>query len=182
MLGLTETYSCGGPNISYYLLFVTCCAVIIIHSNHNTFGCLTGYEYSFTLPKSSPVAINLDPLERSHALTSVPSALSGHIPMVENDKTQVFEAQAVSLNWLLWVTWRQSFTFPKRKIEWKLPSQGTDDGLFRHKIQYYIGTHSTTVRSRQSCCAHTRCPLTNLCGLWSSNDPNWRRKNKRQSD
>ncbi|KAE9544573.1 hypothetical protein AGLY_000114, partial [Aphis glycines] len=54
--------------------------------------CLTGYEYSFTLPKSSPVAISLDPFDRSHALTSVPSAPSGQIPMEENVKTQELDA------------------------------------------------------------------------------------------
>lgn len=88
-----------------------------VNSYRYTFGCLTGYEYSFTLPKSSPVAISLDPLDRSQALTSVPSAPSGHIPMVENVKTQELVAQTVSLSWELWGTWRQTFTFPKEKEE-----------------------------------------------------------------
>jgi len=40
----------------------------------------------------------LDPFDRSHALTSVPSAPSGQIPMVENVKTQELDAHTVSLS------------------------------------------------------------------------------------
>lgn len=55
-----------------------------------TFSLTQGYLYKFTLPKSSPVATNCFPFERSTEFTSVPSAPSGQIPGRENRQDDEF--------------------------------------------------------------------------------------------
>lgn len=69
-----------------------------------TFGLLAGNVNSLTFPKSSPVASNVLSWLRLATFTSVPSAPSGHIPIVSNDKVQVCDAHSVSRNDALLVT------------------------------------------------------------------------------
>ena len=61
-----ETVVGGGGGAEFYTLSLT-----------------QGYLYRLTLPKSSPVASNCFPWERSTEFTSVPSAPSGQIPTRE---------------------------------------------------------------------------------------------------
>lgn len=78
-----------------------------------TFGLLAGNVNNLTFPKSSPVASNVLSRLRLATFTSVPSAPSGQIPIVSNDRVQVCDAHSVSRNDELLVTCRQRFGFPK---------------------------------------------------------------------
>lgn len=78
-----------------------------------TFGCEAGKEKSLTLPKSSPVQITRLSCVDSHELMSVPSAFSGHIPMVWNDRVHVLVSHSTSLRLDVAVTWRHVEGFPK---------------------------------------------------------------------
>lgn len=85
-----------------------------------TFGWAAGYEYNFTLPKSSPETSSFLSWDTSQALTSVPSAPSGQMPTVWNVIVQELLAQEISRIWVLWVIWRQTPGFPVKnniKIE-----------------------------------------------------------------
>ena len=54
-----------------------------------TFGCVTGWVYNFIFPQSSPVAHNFPLFDLATVLKSVPSIVSGQIPMVLKLKRQV---------------------------------------------------------------------------------------------
>lgn len=55
---------------------------------HLTFGWEAGCRNNFTLPESSPVAIRVLSAFLHTVLTSVPSACSGHTPIVWNERLQ----------------------------------------------------------------------------------------------
>ena len=78
-----------------------------------TFGFDAGYVNNLTFPKSSPVAIRVLSRLRFTTLISVPSAPSGHIPIVSNDIAHEFDAHSVSRRDELFVICRHRFGFPE---------------------------------------------------------------------
>jgi hypothetical protein len=77
-----------------------------------TLGWITGYEYSFTFPKSSAVAISFPSCERSQWFTSVPSAPSGQMPRELKVSTHELLAHSTSRSCDDWGTWRHKPAFP----------------------------------------------------------------------
>lgn len=77
-----------------------------------TFGCVAGYKNSLTFPKSSPLAINVLSKFLQTALISVPSACSGHMPIVWNERLQFCVAHLISLVTDDDVIWRHNVGFP----------------------------------------------------------------------
>ena len=82
-----------------------------------TFGCVTGWVYNFIFPQSSPVAHNFPLFDLATVLKSVPSIVSGQIPMVLKLKRQVWVAHSTSRNVIGLVIWRHTVAFPKNGDE-----------------------------------------------------------------
>ena len=86
-----------------------------------TFGCVTGWVYNFIFPQSSPVAHNFPLFDLATVLKSVPSIVSGQIPMVLKLKRQVWVAHSTSRNVIGLVIWRHTVAFPKNGCEnWRI--------------------------------------------------------------
>ena len=90
---------------------------VIYVCNFYTFGCVTGWVYNFIFPQSSPVAHNFPLFDLATVLKSVPSIVSGQIPMVLKLKRQVWVAHSTSRNVIGLVIWRHTVAFPKNGCE-----------------------------------------------------------------
>ena len=94
---------------------------VIYVCNFYTFGCVTGWVYNFIFPQSSPVAHNFPLFDLATVLKSVPSIVSGQIPMVLKLKRQVWVAHSTSRNVIGLVIWRHTVAFPKNGCEnWRI--------------------------------------------------------------
>ena len=89
----------------------------VIYVCNFTFGCVTGWVYNFIFPQSSPVAHNFPLFDLATVLKSVPSIVSGQIPMVLKLKRQVWVAHSTSRNVIGLVIWRHTVAFPKNGDE-----------------------------------------------------------------
>ena len=83
-----------------------------------TLGCVTGYEYSLILPKSSPVATYLKLLDLAQVLRSVPSIVSGQTPIVLKERRHDWLAHSTSRMDEEFVICRQMEAFPELGRSW----------------------------------------------------------------
>lgn len=78
---------------------------------------MVGYVNNLTRPKSSPLASILASAFRHTALTSVPSAFSGHAPIVWNVRLQFCVAHFTSHIFGIFVICRHNVGFPRNKMK-----------------------------------------------------------------